>query len=572
VQRGVADAARAAGVRLLGPNSLGFINFTDHVCAWTTPVRAPSRRQGVAIVSQSGATAYFLSTLAWRQDIGLSHVVATGNEADLDVTAVARALLGQPPTQALALFIETVRDPAGFLALAEAALAARKPLVVLKVGTSEVTAKSALAHTGALVGDDRVFDGICRQYGILRARSVEDLLATADLAGRCGPLRPAARGIPLPDLTPEAAAALRQTIPGFATPHNPLDLTGAISPEQCGAVVDIVAAQPGIATVLCPYYEVPTAAEDVSERLTGLHAALARGLQAAPVPGFVVSYTGTHLSDLSRDIVAETGLPYLACGLDRAVTALSGTFAWSDRLRQPPATPRAAPAMEAARPRSEHAALQCLARHGVPVVPTILATDAEAAVAAAGAMAGEVVLKVASPDIGHKSDMGGVALGLRGEDAVRDAFHRITAAAGLHAPDAVVEGVLVAPMRPRGIELFVGVTRDPQWGPVLAVGLGGVWVEVLKDVALRLLPVDAAEARRMLESLRGAAMLAGQRGVPAANLDAVASAIARIGEAALAFGPDLAALDVNPLWVRGDQVEALDALCIWQENQGGEGK
>jgi acyl-CoA synthetase (NDP forming) len=588
VQQAVADAGRQAGVRLLGPNSLGFINFADGVCAWTTPVRAPTRREGVAIVSQSGATAYFLSTLAWRQDVGLSHVVATGNEADLDLAAVAMSLLRQPATRALALFIETVRDPAGFLAVAKAALDARKPLVVLKVGASEVTAKSALAHTGALVGDDRVFDGLCAQYGIIRARSVEELLTTADIMGRAGPLRQgglgiisnsggiceiaadsaAARGIVLPELTPEAAAALRETIPGFATPHNPLDLTGAITPEQCGAVVDIVSAQPALAAVLCPYYEVPTDDADISERLSGLHAALASGLSRATVPGFVVSYTGTHLSALSKRIVAETGMPYLACGLDLAVTALAGSNRWSERLRQPPATEWNEAVAEPERPRSEHAALRCLARYGVPVVPTVLAQDAEQAVRAAAGMEGEVVLKIASPDIGHKSDMGGVALGLRGADTVREAYARIRAAAETHAPGAVVEGVLVAPMRPRGIELFVGVTRDPQWGAVLAVGLGGVWVEVLKDVALRLLPVDAAEVRRMLASLRGAAMLAGQRGVPAADMDAVAEVIARIGDAALAFGPDLAALDVNPLWVRGEQVEALDALCVWQDAAG----
>jgi acyl-CoA synthetase (NDP forming) len=587
VQRDVAEAARRAGVRLLGPNSLGFINFADGVHAWTTPVRAPTRREGVAIVSQSGATAYFLSTLAWRQDVGLSHVVATGNEADLDLAGVALSLLRHPATSSLALFVETLRDPAGFLVLAEAALAARKPLVVLKVGTSAVTAKSALAHTGALVGDDRVFDGICAQYGIVRARSVEELLTTADVMGRAGPLRPGglgivsnsggiceiaadsagARGLALPELSPEAAAALRQTIPGFATPHNPLDLTGAITPEQCAAVVDIVAAQPALAAVLCPYYEVPTEDADMSERLSGLHAALAAGLSRAPVPGFVTSYTATHLTPLSKRIVAETGMPYLACGMDLAVTALAGATRWSARLRQPPATTRDAPSPEAERPRSEHAALRVLARHGVPVVPVALARDADQAVAAAAALEGEVVLKIASPDIGHKSDMGGVALGLRGTEAVRTAHDRLRAAATAHAPEAVVEGVLVAPMRPRGIELFVGVTRDPQWGAVLAVGLGGVWVEVLKDVALRLLPVDAAEVRRMLESLRGAAMLAGQRGVPAADLGAVAAAIARIGDAALAFGPELAALDVNPLWVRGDRVEALDALCVWQDGK-----
>lgn len=584
-QRELAALARAQGIRLLGPNSLGFINFVDRVFVWTTPVRAPSRSSGVAIVSQSGATAYFLSTLAYQQDVGLSHVVATGNEADLDCVAIAQALLDEPATGAVALFIETVRNTGSFVALAEAALAACKPLVVLKVGASEVTAKSALAHTGALVGDDRVFDGICGQYGLIRAHSIEELLATADIAARTGPLREgglgivsnsggiceiaadtaAARGIALPPLTAGAESALRETIPGFATPHNPLDLTGAITPEQCNAVIEIVGAEPGLAALLCPYYEVPTTEEDVNERLSALHAALARGLLAAPVPGFVTSYTSTHLTPLSRAIVAETGLPYLACGLDRAMAGLAGVMAWSARLRAPRAPRRALPPPLSERPRAEHDALRCLAARGVPVVPATLAADEDAAVAAARALGGRVVLKIASPDIGHKSDVGGVALDLQGEAAVRDAFRRVTAAAARHAPQAAIEGVLIAPMRPRGVELFVGVSRDPQWGAVLAVGLGGIWVEVLQDVALRLLPVDPAEVKRALLGLRGAKLLRGARGVPAVDLDVAAEVVARIGDAALAFGPELASLDVNPLWARGDQVEALDALCIWRE-------
>jgi succinyl-CoA synthetase beta subunit len=177
-----------------------------------------------------------------------------------------------------------------------------------------------------------------------------------------------------------------------------------------------------------------------------------------------------------------------------------------------------------------------------------------------------VVLKIASPDIGHKSDIGGVALNLSGDAAVRQAYRTITESARRHAATAVIEGVLVAPMRPRGIELFVGMSRDAQWGPVLAVGLGGIWVELLQDVALCLLPVAPAEVRRMLTGLRGAKLLAGSRGLPAADLDALAQVIARIGAAALAFGPDLDALDVNPLWVRGHHVEALDALCVWRED------
>jgi acyl-CoA synthetase (NDP forming) len=582
-QRDLATLARELGVRLLGPNSLGFINFVDGAHVWTTPVRTPSRREGVAIVSQSGATAYFLSTLAAQQDVGLAYVVATGNEADLDLAAFGHALLEDSHVHALALFMETVRDPAGFVAIAQAAMRARKPVVVLKVGASEVTAKAALAHTGALVGDDRVFDGACRQYGVIRTRSIEELLATADIAGRTGVLREGglgivsnsggvceiaadtaeARGITLPPLTEQAAAALRETIPGFATPHNPLDLTGAITPEQCGRVIDIVTAEPGLAALLCPYYEVPTIPEDVNERLSDLHAALARGLNAAPVPGFVVSYTATHQAPLSRRIVAEVELPYLACGLDRAVSGIAGTMAWSARLRSASdATPSALNPITD-RPRSEHAVLRCLAEAGVPVVPMALAINEDAAVAAARCIVGRMVVKIASPDIAHKTDIGAVVLNVEGEPALRGAVRSVRDAAARHAPNATIEGVLVAPMRPRGLELIVGISRDPQWGPVMALGLGGVWVEAMGDVALRLLPLDAAEVKRALAGLRGAALLRGSRGVPPADLDAVAQAVTRIGQAAHAFGPKLATLEVNPLWVHGDRVEALDALCIW---------
>ena len=583
-QDAVLAAARQHGIRLLGPNSLGFLNFVAPALVWTTPIQSPTRPHGTAIVSQSGATAFFLTTLAHQWDIGLSHVVATGNEADLGSTDFALALLDDPATRAIALFIETVRDPTAFIALARTALDRRKPLIVLKTGAGEVSAKSALAHTGALVGDDRVFDGICQQFGVIRTRSIEDLLVTADIAARTGPLRPGglgvvsnsggiceiaadtaeANGIALPELDATASAALQQTIPGFATAHNPLDLTGAISPEQCGAAIEIMASQPGFAALLCPYYPVPTIETEASDRLQALHGALANGLAAAPMPGFVVSYTPTHLSGLSRRLVADMRLPYLACGMDRAITGLAGVFAWSEALRRPPSNPKPPPPIQHDRPQSEHAALALLARLGVPTVPMRLVTTEDEAWAAAQALHGPAVLKIASPDIGHKSDIGGVALNLTGETAIRAAYRRVAAAA---PPGARVEGVLVAPMRPRGIELFVGVSRDAQWGQILALGLGGIFVEVLQDVALRVLPVDAADVARMLASLRGAKLLAGPRGLPAADIDAVAQAITAIGQAALALGPALEAMDINPLWVSGNQVEALDALCIWSEQE-----
>ncbi len=604
LQERVRVIAAETGIRLLGPNCLGFINFVNRAYVWTTPVMAPSDNTGVAIVSQSGATAYFLSTLAYQQDVGLSHVVSTGNEVDLDLSCFVEYLIEDPHARSIAVFAETFRDPARFRRAAQRALGAGKPLVVLKMGASEVTAKSAMAHTGALVGDDRVFDGICQQFGIIRVRSMEELLATADVAGRTGVLRPgglcvvtnsggvgeiaadtaAARGMALPPVSEATAAALRDTIPDSATAHNPLDLTGSVTPEQCEDALRLLGSQSDYAAMLCPWYEIPTTAEQINERLTQLHQHLTRGMAAANMPAFLVSYTNTSVNALARAIIKQTGANYLACGLDRALSALAGAFWWSERQREYVVSQReyvsqreqsnrgvSRPVERAVthqRPRSERDALDFLSGQGVPVVPATLATDADQAVAAARALGYPVVIKVASPDIAHKSDIGGVVLNLQGDEAVRNAFTRVMAAARTHFPQADMLGAIVAPMRERGIELFVGYSRDAQWGPVLALGLGGVWVEVLQDVALRLLPVDAAEVKRMLAGLRGAKLLAGQRGVPAADLDAVALAVTRIGAAITSLGPDLEQLDVNPLWVRGSQVEALDALFVWRAPEG----
>lgn len=587
LQNRVRQVAADHGIRLLGPNCLGFINFVNRTYIWTTPVMAPSRHSGIAIVSQSGATAYFLSTLAYQQDVGLSHVVSTGNEIDLDGASFVDYFLEDPNTHSIAIFAETFRHPAHFLRVAERALAMGKPLVVLKVGASEVTAQSALAHTGALVGDDRVFEGICDQFGIIRVRSMEDLLATADVVGRTGVLRSGGlcvmtnsggvgeiaadtadlRDITLPPVSTSLAALLQDTLPSTASVHNPLDVTGAVTPEQCETALGLLVTQPDYAAILCPWYEIPASSDQMSERLTELHAHLSQGLAAAPIPGFLVSYTNTQVNEFSRNIISQTGANYLACGLDRALTGLSGAFWWSKRHREYADKKVVTGALVSTlqdRPHSEYEALHFLSRQGVPTVPTSLVLDAEQAVLAALALDCAVVVKIASPDIAHKSDIGGVALNLRGDVAVREATNRVIAAARDNCPEALIEGVIVAPMRERGIELFVGYTRDPQWGAVLAVGLGGVWVEVLQDVALRTMPVDATEIKRMLAGLRGSKLLAGQRGVPAADLDAVASAIAKISETAMALGPDLEALDVNPLWVRGSAVEALDALFVWR--------
>lgn len=582
------EAASRHGLRLLGPNCLGFVNFADDLRVWTTPLRSPSRREGVAIVSQSGATALFLAELAYRQDVGLSHAISTGNEVDFDVASFVDYLVDHPSARAIALFIETVRHPQRFIAAARRALENGKPIVALKVGASEATARAAQSHTGALVGDDSVFGGLCRQYGILRAHALEELLATADVLARVGELRVGglcvvsnsggvceiaadtadARGLALPQPSEDARVRLASNMPDFAAPNNPLDVTGGIEPSQCGAIVDILSREPDYAAILCPWYEIPTSEAESNPRTAELHKHLSRALREAPIPGLLVSYTATQVTDFGRSVVAELGAPYLACGFDRAIGALAGAQWWSERRRAremllAPGSVLAAGA--AGRPRSEREALDHLARAGVPVVSARLARNATEAVAAARAFGDEVALKISSPDIAHKSDIGGVELKLRGDDAVAAAFARVMANVRERAPKAEIEGVLVSPMRERGVELIVGCARDPVWGWVLAVGLGGVWVEAMKDVSLRLLPVNAEVVKEMLLELRGAKLFRGYRGMPAVDLDAVGRVARQIGEAALACGDDLVALEVNPLWARGSEVEALDALFVWAD-------
>lgn len=582
-QERLLEAARAAGVRLLGPNSLGTMNFVEATVVWATPVGAPSSCTGVGLVSQSGATAFFLATMADRQDIALSHVVSTGNEADLDSATLACTLAADPHTRAIAMFLESVRRPERFLAAAQAANAAGKPLVVLKVGASAVTARSALAHTGALVGDDAVFGGICERYGVIRVGSLEDLMATADIVGRTGRLRPgglcvisnsggicevaadtaSSLGLDLPEVPAAVGAVLREAVPAYATPHNPLDLTGGVVPGDCGRIVAALGAAPEYAALLVPFYPVPDGDPAADGRLAELHRHLSTALREAPAAGLLVSYTPAALTATGRETVRDLGMPYLACGMDRALTGLRHAFGWSRhpaRDAAPAAAPTGSPIGE--RPRGEFDTLELMGRHGVPVVPMQLVVDEAGARAAAMAAGGPVVVKIASADIAHKSEIGGVELAVVGPDAASAAFARVLAA-GRRQPGARIDGVLIAPQREPGVELFVGCSRDPLWGPVLTVGLGGVWVELLADVAIRPLPVTPAVVRDMLASLKAARLLAGSRGLPAADLDVVSTAIVAIGEVALRLGPDLVALEVNPLWVHGDRVEALDGLAEW---------
>ena len=319
----LASLARRHRISMLGPNCLGYVNFLDNVPLWTGGFRAPTKPGSIAVIAQSGATAAFIAALAQQHEIGLSHMISTGNEADLDAAAFIDHLLDHPDVQAIALFAETIREPTSFTAAARKAMSAGKPIVVLKIGLSETTARSAQAHTGALVGDDRIFSGIARQLGLVRVDSIEELLFTADLitrTGRIGPHglaivsisggaceiaadRAHAIGLPIPALPPAAQAELRAALPAFGTPHNPLDITGGavLQPDLFEQALRIMGRRPEFSALAC-LFDVPTTEEGASEFVLAALHHIAAGLADQPIPAMMLSHTIKPITDTARRV------------------------------------------------------------------------------------------------------------------------------------------------------------------------------------------------------------------------------------------------------------------------------
>ncbi|TDD46734.1 CoA-binding protein [Nonomuraea terrae] len=581
----IAAFAAEHELTILGPNGNGYINAAAGITPYGLPIQKPLLRGAVGVVLQSGALASSVLAFAQARNLGVSLLTSMGNETVVSVTDVVDYLVGDPATKVIALFLESIRNPAEFSRVARRALEAGKPIVALKIGRSKLASHTAQAHTGALVGDDDVIDAALRQLGVIRVRSLEDLIITAGLLASTGPLpgrrigvvtpsggaseiiadRAEDEGLELPPFAPETVARLREIVPAFGTVQNPLDVTGYVLIDRTllGRALEVVTADPGIDVVML--LSEPPRVEPADPAPTfALYSASAQRIAASPVPVVVVSNVLTDVTAFGRRVQQETGYPYIAGGIEHGLHAIGAAVRWSEtRTRLLSRSPAVSPAVPAQVPGgargvwAEHRAAALLASAGLPVVPSELVRDEDAAVAAARRFGYPVVLKVAAEGLGHKSDIGGVRLGLGGDEDVRQAYRSLAGAV------PAMEGVLVQPQRGGGIELLVGIVRDPAWGLTLAVGLGGVWVEVLRDAALRVLPVDAAEVRTALSELRGAALLKGVRGGEPADLDAVADVVARVAAFAETLGDGLESLEINPLLVTGSHVEALDALVTW---------
>jgi acyl-CoA synthetase (NDP forming) len=593
-QEALAARAAALGVRMLGPNCLGFANIRARTAITAVLPRGELLPNGrIGFVCQSGATAAEILEFSQLQGVAVGFYAATGNEAQITLGDVVDYLVADPDTRVIMVVAETIRHPERFARAARRALMAAKPLIVLKAGKSELAARVAQAHTGALVGDDRVFTAVCHKLGMIRVSSLEDLVITAGLLADCGPLRRGgagiasisggacslisdhseAAGLPLPAFAPATVAELREVLPDFATSLNPLDVTGAAvrDPSLLEKVLSIIAQDPGVAIRVC-VLNLPIV-ESTTTPTAEMLAAAGRGLSSGNTPGVLAVQTLKPLTDYGRRLMKQHGISALTGGLDHGVRALALAIRWSSLLRavqtqatapeSPRARERAPIALLERTSSSERDVLAYLGRFGVPVIPAEITRSAEQAAHCARRFGGRVVLKVASPDITHKTDVGGVRLGLEGDAEVIQAWGEIDASVRKAVPEARIDGVLVSPMREQGIELFVGTARDPDWGMVIAVGLGGTWVEVLRDTAVRVLPVEREDVLEMLASLHAARVLQGFRGSAAADPGAIADVVVNIGTAALALDAAAVALEVNPLLADGACVEALDGLVVW---------
>jgi acyl-CoA synthetase (NDP forming) len=591
-QEGRARAARLQaiavehGLTILGPNTSGMVNVAGDYAPFGSFLDPPLCRGTVGIALQSGGIASQVIRLARVRGVGMRAVLATGNEANVSTIDVIEYLVNDPGTTAIAAFMEGVSDTERFSAAALRAAEKGKPIVVLKVGRTEAGQRAALSHTGSVVGNDAVADAAFREFGVIRVRTMEELLTTAGLMAQGQPVRgnrmvaigvsggfcdliadqAGDAGLELPDLALATLGRLEDVMPEYGDAKNPLDLTGMVVSDRTitTRALDALCHDDGADFVLYPV-PLPYTRDDADlAKAEPAVEAVAHIAASSPIPVVLQSGLPTDLSVPRQELLAKYGLR-ASVGIDATLTAL-GAAAWWNGQRTALLADRNRPPVRSPGQRtgattvtwSEAAARDHLARFGVPLVPGGVAADARAAVAIAERIGFPVAVKVVSAQIAHKSDIGGVRLNVRTADEVVAAYDDVV---GRAAKAGTVEGVLVTAMRGPGTELLVTVEADQDWGNTLTVGFGGVLVEALRDTQTSLLPVTHDRVVSAFGHLQGAGLLARRRrdglGV---DLDAVATAVLSIVRAAEDLGDRLVTLELNPVWVCDSRVEVLDAL------------
>lgn len=586
LQDELAVFARSSGVRASGPNGLGLVNAKDDIWLSSATLDARSIKGPIGMVCQSGASAFgTLLPRALDENIGCSYVVSTGNEADLDLCDFMRYLLDDESTRVLAGFAEGFKDGRKFLEVARLAAERNKPILLIKVGRSSLGTNAARSHTAALTGEDALYEAALKQYGVIRVQEYDELLQMARLFARTK--KPRNRGIALlshsgginslaadmcgqagldlPPLTDQARDGINGILKGVGWAANPVDATGFVMGDQFPKIMQYLTDQPRVGTLAVASGGGDGQAEQVAahRESSGLNLAFlwtesrsaAAGLKKLKEAGVPVFYTPDKLAFGLRSM-----LDYHDWREQRIGAGFPGASAMSDDQRSVLARLQGL----GRQGLSESESKMLLGAWGIPAAPEILAGSVTQAVAAAERLGFPVALKADSADIAHKTEAGAVRLHLRDAAEVSEAFEQVLANARRHFPNARLNGASVQQMVGHGVEVIVGVNYDPQLGPVLMFGTGGVTVELYRDVAFRVCPIDRIEAMRMIDEVKGAKLLRGFRGRPPADIGALADALVAVARLAMNLEGSLAELDINPLMVlpEGQGVCAVDALVI----------
>ena len=574
----ITDLVARTGLRVLGPNCLGVMSIGSKVhCTFSA---APNfdlpEPGGVSIVSQSGAFGTYTFMAGAKRGLPMNHWITTGNEADIDFADCVAWLAGDRSTEVIMGYMEGCKNGRKLMRALELARAAKKPVVVMKVGRTEAGAAAARSHTAALAGSDEVFDAVFRQFGVHRASTVDEFfdvgyaclrglrpsssrLGILTGSGGAGVLMADAAedaGLEISPMPEVARDHLRALVP-FAGTQNPVDVTGqaANDPSLFNRFLDIMVEE-GEFGVVATFQALSGLFPNAQENVV---VSWREGRERYPAMPFYVAMMSTP--DV-RQALEALRIPVFdePTRMVRAIAALHRF----EQVQAAPPQPVYQGSRRALSPAAmtEADASEILAQAGVPMAPFHVAKDRQEARDAARRFGFPVVMKVVSPDIAHKTDVGGVMLNLHAEEAVEAAFDAITQRVRAACPDAAILGVLVAPMIKDGIEAIIGATDDPTFGPVVMVGLGGTLVEVLKDVSFRAAPFSRAEALAMIGALKGASLLDGVRGQPPADKGALADALVALGDFAAAHAGSFDSIEINPLIVRaaGQGVIGLDAL------------
>ena len=593
-QQRLIELSQRTGVRVVGPNCVGLANTGSAAGLNFMPDYAGMghRRGPIGIVSQSGALGYTVLQ-GMERGIGFSHYLAAGNSCDVDVCDFISYLAEDDNTKSIICLLEGVKDGGRFLQAARKARDAGKALVVYKTGNSETSSKAAMSHTGTMVGSVVAYQTAFEETGAIAIDDLEAVLETASFfaktrapaGGRgvgilstsggaaviCAD-KAEAHGVPLPALEAKTAKALHEVVPDFGSVANPSDLTAEVlkTSETFGFCLDAFMNDAGFSALVMPM--IFAHASSSGARAPTIVEAAARTDRPLAVVWMNEWYQGPGSELLDAD-------PKVCMfrSADRCFATLRAWFDWHERRRmrpQAPAARRSSPSagqdaraiLSEARSRgaalSETDSKRILGCYGIAVPKEIMARDPEQAATAASKIGGPVAIKIVSPDILHKTEAGGVRLGLSTPENVREAARNILASAARYAPQARIDGISVQQMAPAGVEIVLGVKNDRQFGPLVAAGLGGIMVELFGDTAVRLAPVDDATARAMLDSLKSRTLLTGFRGKPGVDVDGLVDTICRLSELAHDLADVIDQIDVNPVIAGATGVMAADALIV----------